>query len=115
MRTWSVLSILIAIIGIVAITACGGTTSDEHVHTPASFEAPDSIDRDIRSVSGMEAAGGERLAQSMFDGGVPIEPPSGFDAGGLPFGPDDAGVPPFGISDSGTTAPFGYDAGISGF
>ncbi len=86
-----------------AVTACGGATVDERTHTVATapIEVPDPIDRDIRAAGMMEGTGGERLAQIAFDGGAPIVPPSGFDAGGLPFGPNDAGVPPIGIPDSG--------------
>lgn len=94
------------------ISGCGGATADDRaLSVPAPIEAPDSIDRDIRSAGIADGTGGERLAQFMFDGGIPIAPPSGRDAGGLPFGPSDGGVPP-GISDSGADLPFGREAGV---
>jgi hypothetical protein len=110
MRMRSFVVVIIALV----INACGGATADERTHTTASaqIEVPDPIDRDIRSAGVMEGTGGERLAQFIFDAGMPIAPPSGLDAGRLPIGPIDASVPPIGIPDSSTIAPLGRDAGL---
>lgn len=110
MRILSMNVILVTLV--CTISGCGGATADDRAPlVRAPIEAPDSIDRDIRSAGIADGSGGERLAQFIFDGGTPIPPPSGPDAGGLPFGPSDAGISP-GISDSGADLPFGREAGV---